>query len=876
MRHIALSKLYPIYSLQTSAFYLDDEAELDRQLCALRVRANQGKKSGGKKKSRQQRENEKLPPLTKADRKENIRQIKRTKERLKQLLLAHMSITREVRPECLTDRNIVCIFDSDLTRSLGLRENVLNDAIIIVKVYYYEVAESIIKHGFYLNGEKYVFFSASAGQIRTKKFVAVKESVIGQCMDKLTCGLSLERINRQGGINVNKYLAYLALCNSATDLWEDFDIDRCIVVEDFETEVPAMVDHITVADGAITRRQMDVPVTHTDGCGMILPSLSHKNFMVRLPWIKGLLAAFPFDKFIREANRRDSTVNHGLITDIYGTQHDVLAENIQIIFTRSQFKLAGHYASWEEYKANFKRFGCSAGKCNVEENYIPNAQFNYQMLQTLSDMTSDELELLAAKTNEKILRLSSDRNTMLQVFGAAKFDRREEPFQECLHIYPELLQDAYCVESLRSIKNKLVKEGRGGRLDIRGKYLFLIPDLYAACEHWFLGIKTPKGLLADGEVYCRSFPADKKLDCLRSPHLYREHAVRRNTFGENDERKRWFATDGIYTSSWDVISKILQFDNDGDKSLVCAEPVVIEAAERNCKDVAPLYYEMKKAPAHVLDADLMWQGMKNAYDGGKIGPISNSISKIWNSASPDLDAVKLLCAQTNYTIDYAKTLYMPNWPEAVAKRMQKASSGKVPHFFIYAKDKAARQVEPANDSVVNRLEKIVRSPNLRFEKRTLGKFDYRMLMRDPETQITEHDMPVINLFNELSASCGNRLIGAENGKDNQAYVFREIRADVLALDNDVCHVTDILVLQLFAIQNSKRKRVFWGCFGDVVLENLRRNIDQNTILCERCGQRLLPTASRQRMCLDCAEKQRRALTRERVRRYRERQQNVTL
>ena len=484
--------------------------------------------------------------------------MKNTKEQLKQLLREHMSIQREVRPEHLTDRSIVCIFDSDLTRSLDLREDALNDAIIIVKVYYYEVAESIIKHGFYLNGEKYIFFSASAGQIRTKKFVAVKESIIRQCMDKLTCGLSLERINRQGGINVNKYLAYLALCNSATDLWADFDIDRCIVVEDFETLVAATVDHITVSDGAITRRQMDVPVTHTDGCGMILPSLSPRNFMVRLPWIKGLLAAFPFDKFIREANRRDSTVNHGLITDIYGTQHDVLAENIQIIFTRSQFKLAGHYSSWEEYKANFKRFGCSAGKCNVEESYIPNAQFNYQMLQTLSDMTDEELERLAARTNDKIRRLSSDRSTMLQVFGASKHDRREEPFQECLHIYPELLQDAYCVESLRSIKNKLVKDGRGGRLDIRGKYLFLIPDLYAACEHWFLGIKTPRGLLADGEVYCRSFPMDKKLDCLRSPHLYREHAVRRNVFGEDDERKRWFATDGIYTSSWDVVSKILQ------------------------------------------------------------------------------------------------------------------------------------------------------------------------------------------------------------------------------------------------------------------------------------------------------------------------------
>ena len=471
-----------------------------------------------------------------------------------------MDTIRTVRQEHLTDKNIVCIFDSDLTRSLHLEEGCCNDAIIIVKVYYYEVAESIIKNGFYMNGEKYVFFSASAGQIRTKKFVAVKEDALNRCMDKLTCGLSLEAINAQGGINVNKYLAYLALCNSATDLWEDFDIDRCIVVDDFETNVRGVVDYITVEDGAITRQEMDVPVTHTDGCGMVLPSVSKKNFMVRLPWIKGLLASFPFDKFIREANRRDSRVNHGLITDIYGEEHDVLAEGIQVVFTKSQFKTAKYFSSWHQYQENFKKYGCTAGKCNVEEDHIPNAQFNYQMLQTLNEMSDAELETLAAETNRKITAIASDRNAMLQVFGATKYDQRKDAFQECLCIYPELLQDAYCMESLRSIKAKLIKEGRGGRLDINGKYLFLLPDLYAACEHWFLGEDIPMGLLADGEVYCRMYPRTEKLDCLRSPHLYREHAVRKNVYAGDAERKRWFTTDALYTSSFDTISKVLMME----------------------------------------------------------------------------------------------------------------------------------------------------------------------------------------------------------------------------------------------------------------------------------------------------------------------------
>src|SRR5690606_2044320 len=138
--------------------------------------------------------------------------------------------------------------------------------------------------------EKYRYFTSSAGQIRLKKAVFIKEKLWNKYEKTLMCGLTIDKINEYGGINVNKFLAYLALSNSATDLWEDFDIDRCIVVKDFETEVNSEVDYISDITYKIERRNMLVPITHTDGCGMILPKISRKNFMIRLPWVKGLLA----------------------------------------------------------------------------------------------------------------------------------------------------------------------------------------------------------------------------------------------------------------------------------------------------------------------------------------------------------------------------------------------------------------------------------------------------------------------------------------------------------------------------------------------------------------------------------------------------------
>jgi len=162
----------------------------------------------------------------------------------------------------------------------------------------------------------------------------------------------------------------------------------------------------------------------------------------------------------------------------------------------------------------------------------------------------------------------------------------------------------------------MVKEGRSAKLDINGVYTFIIPDVYAFCEFLIMGDNNPKGLLDDGDVYCNLYSNYPKLDCLRSPHLYREHAIRNNVI--DDKKKKWFITNGVYTSCHDLISKILQFDVDGDKSLVVACPTLISIAERNMKDIVPLYYNMRKAPAEIITNHSIYNGLKTAYTGGNI------------------------------------------------------------------------------------------------------------------------------------------------------------------------------------------------------------------------------------------------------------------
>lgn len=561
---------------------------------------------------------------------------------------------RQLDESALKSKNIISVFESSLTRMLGIETDELSTDIIIVKTFYYKVTEDLILNGFESNGERYKFFTASAGQIRNKKTVFIKESLWNKFEKTLMCGLTVDKINAQGGINVNKFLAYLALSNSATDPWDNFDIDKCIVVPDFETTVYGEVDHIDDVTYTVTREEMGIPIEHTDGCGMVLPSVSDKNFMIRLPWVKGLLAVFDFKRFIKEKN------GDPVIVDVWGDEHNIIEEDIQIIFTKSQMKMHKYYANWSDYKENFKKYNCKAGTCKKEEDYIRPASINYQMLQTLTDITDEEVMKILKPALRKLTDVTSNVGVMLDAFGAIKGRQDMNEFQEALLLYPELLEDNYCREILKDIKKSMIKKYRHGKLPVKGKYTFIVPDLYAFSERLFLHEEVPDGLLDNSEVTCRLYPKANKLDCLRAPHLYKEHAVRNNVM--NEEVREWFVTDAVYTSSKDMISRILQFDNDGDTSLVVADETIIAAAERSVQNVVPLYYEMKKAEPAILTNEEFYKGMAAAWSGGNIGVISNDISKIWNSGEKIGDdeelAVKLLVAENNYVIDRFWSLHV--------------------------------------------------------------------------------------------------------------------------------------------------------------------------------------------------------------------------
>ena len=626
-----LSSQCYIYSVGTDALYFQDEKKIHDEMSRLSILKNS-----------------KRHPPQKWKKKSISRLLRKKKKILSGILDSRVghSIVRELKAEALNTKSVIALFESSLTRACNMRSNELSECIIQIEFYFYQVMHDLIFNGFDFNGRHYVYFSSSAGSIRKHRGLFIEEKLYERIRPKLTCGLTIDDVNEKGGCVINKWLAYLALSSSATDVWEDFDIDRAIVCEDKEIDVWGDMDYINADDYSIERKHTSVGIPLNDGAGLMMPECGPSR-VVRAPFIKGAMLCFDFQRFVREK----CTPEQYVVYDIYGDAHNVIDEDIKYIFTRSQMKMAKYFPSWNVYKENFKKYRCEIGYCNVEQEVVSPARINYQMLNSLHDITDDEIKKLTQQTVVEMDNIGLDYRTTMRVLGATEYNKEKSAFQEALMLYPELFRDAYSRDILKQTRISRIKQAKAGRLRINGYYRLASPDLYAYCEWLFLGDENPKGLLSPGEVAISQFKDGEELDCLRSPHLYFEHCLRRNN--QSEEVKKWFDTKCIYTASNDLLSRVLALDWDGDILLVTNDKTIRSVVSRNKGNYVPLLFDMKKAAPVEINPENIYNGLIAAFKYGKIGIYSNGAAKIWNRDEIDDDAIralKLLVAESNWSI----------------------------------------------------------------------------------------------------------------------------------------------------------------------------------------------------------------------------------
>ena len=297
---------------------------------------------------------------------------------------------------------------------------------------------------------------------------------------------------------------------------------------------------------------------------------------------------------------------------------------------------------------------------------------------------------------------------------------------------------------------------------------------------------------------------------------------------------------------------------DGDKSLVLKDKTITKIAKRNMNGIVPLAYELKKAKGGELNSDALYNGMIKAYTTGNIGPISNNITKIWNHdkiTQKEIDVVKWLCFENNAVIDCDKAGWLPTRPAEIDKIIKSYTKAKVPYFFQFAKDKEPEQTERPNESAMNRLSTYIPDKRISYCK-IIGKFDYRKLMNlDCGFDIRE-DSLIIERYEYYNQN-KDKIFNIDDGKylnQMDCYLPKYVRDKIIEETRyDLDYITNTLVVYFYTIKKSSNKELLWSSFGDVIVENLKKNVKGK--ICPICGKRFEPNNNRQLTCSEeCGEK----------------------
>lgn len=480
---------------------------------------------------------------------------------------------KDVRKEPTSNINIEKLkkLQSELN-SLLFIDDIINIKVVTKKDY-----KKIAREGFNLNGKHYIRFMVGSGQMRRNTVTFINERLYDYMQEHLMCGLQ----NKIRTINLAKLSAYFALAFSSV-LW--VRKPRVCIIKDFNTIIPDQkVNYIYKDDNGNNQVKIiskDIKLNSADGQGLISPDMAQLwaddmhltytpcSFVVRTAFIKGNLVTFDFKEYAKE---------HGIntIVDRYGTKYNI--NDIDILLSESQFKMAKYYSSWEGYLSYHNSYNLQWGVARYNKEYDDEYVLtNYQYIQIL-DLTKEDIEGLVSYTVNWIKKVCSGDllYTLLYNIGVKSAnDKLSSIINSCNSIFTkaimknsEMLKDGYIQRKIYNSIKESIRQAKLGRIWVKGNYQFMISDPVAQCRS-ALGL-SPDGLLSSGDIYSNFWNNREhkgKLCLLRSPLTYYSEANIQNIVN-NEETSKWYKYiySGIIYNIYDIsVTKHADADFDGD------------------------------------------------------------------------------------------------------------------------------------------------------------------------------------------------------------------------------------------------------------------------------------------------------------------------
>lgn len=403
------------------------------------------------------------------------------------------------------------------------------------------------KHGFYINGTRFVPFLASAGMIRRNTAMFINNNIKHPFMDLLE-----NSRDEKVPMTAAKYGAYFSLYSSST---LPVSFPSFAVVPDKEIEAMRRVSLIeyqgTGVDDKVTEADYPLKTNAWDGQGLISPRLAEQwskelemdyTFscaIIRAPFIKGLVVTFDTNAFATKIAKKYTFV------DLYGEEQDI--RKVDLIISESMFKLPSNsYKNTKDFvekcHANHLGFGISKVNSKKEKSY---SRTSYQFLQVL-DLDEMDIANLCEPTLSWFRNIggNSAEDMLLYAMGESSMEPKDfnrlDATIKALLINPELANDRYIQNKFIKTIGKKKKESYMGGIFVNANYQFMVADpFYQACH--IFGLENISPLLKDGEHYSEYWQKQGvvNVSAIRSPIVHHSELNILN-LQDREDTKLWF------------------------------------------------------------------------------------------------------------------------------------------------------------------------------------------------------------------------------------------------------------------------------------------------------------------------------------------------
>lgn len=480
------------------------------------------------------------------------------------------------------------------------------DDIVNIKVVTKKEYKQIARDGFDLNGKHYVRFMVGSGQMRRNTVSFINEELYDYMQEHLMCGLDKKIKN----INLAKLSAYFALSFSSV-LW--VREPKVCVIKDFDTVIPNQKLNFIYKDdegkNQVKEIYKDLKLNSCDGQGIISPEMAqnwaedmHLNyvpcsFVVRTAFVKGNLVTFDFKEYARE---------NGItkIKDRYGTEYNV--DDIDVLLSESQFKMAKYYSAWEGYLSYHHSYNLKWGVARYNKEFDDEYVLtNYQYIQVL-DLDREDIKGLVSYTTDWFKNICSGDKLYSLAYNIGiknPEDGLSEIINSCGSAFTKaivknskMLEDGYVQRKIYNSIKESIRQAKLGRIWVKGNYQFMISDPIAQVRN-ALGL-SPDGELQANEVYS-NFWNERNVSgevCLMRSPLTHYSEINVERLAKTKEMEKWYKYiySGVIYSIYDIAT-VKHADSDFDGDIVCStnNEYFLKGAMRN---EIPITYEKEMVP----------------------------------------------------------------------------------------------------------------------------------------------------------------------------------------------------------------------------------------------------------------------------------------